>query len=120
MRFLLTFVLFCFLPVLFAAVTPEQEGTNHLANPALKISADNKTLEGWINYNPANPFSVVTDESNTLRVSGKTDGKTAFGLKQTIEYEKPSVKPINIGGWSRASDVKRGAEYCFFLDILHL
>ena len=119
MRSLLTLFLFCLLPALFAKISPADEGKNHLINPALKISADGKTLEGWKNYNPANPFSVVTDESNTIRVSGKSDGKTGFGLKQEIEYEVPSKKPINIGGWSKASDVKRGAEYCIYLDILH-
>ena len=119
MRKLLTLALLCLSVILLANVSPEQEGKNHLVNPGLKISADGKTLEGWKNYTPSNPFSVVTDESNTLRVSGKTDGKTAFGLKQTVIYEVPSLKPINIGGWSRASDVKRGAEYCVYLDIQH-
>ena len=119
MKHLLTLSLFLLTVFSFAKVSPAQEGKNHLLNPELKISADGKTLEGWDDYNPENPFSVVSDESNTLRVSGKTDGKTAFGLKQKITYEVPSLKPINIGGWSRASDVKRGAEYCVYLDILH-
>ena len=119
MKLLILAIFFGFSTLYGAKVTAIQEATNHLTNPALEISKDGKTLSGWENFNPKNPYTVVTDESNTLRVSGKSDGKIAFGLKQTIEYLTPSIKPINISGWSRASDVKRGAEYCIFLDILH-
>ena len=119
MKTFLFAVFLCFSTLWAGKISSQQENTNHLTNPKLAISKDGKELLGWENFNPKNPYVVVTDESNTLRISGKSDGKVAFGVKQTIEYLTPSVKPINISGWSRATDIKRGAEYCIFLDILH-
>lgn len=107
------------LPKATARVLPEQEGKNHLLNPALKFAPDGKTLPGWDSYNPDNPISAVTDESNTLRVGGSCDEKKQFGLKQTVEYAEPSLKPINFSGWSKAQDVGRGTQYCLYLDICH-
>jgi hypothetical protein len=107
------------LPPASVTVNPKQETVNHLFNPALKIAADGKTLPGWENYNTRNPFSVEGDESNTLRICGRSDEKNAFGLRQIVAYSVPSLKPVNFSGWSKASNVARGTEYRIYLDILH-
>ncbi|MBR4220654.1 MAG: hypothetical protein IKR81_05830, partial [Victivallales bacterium] len=75
---------------------------NELINPGLEANADGK-LPGWISFQEENPYRVVHDvvQEGKCAVFGETTPeKRAFGIKQVIQYDKPSKAPVIFGGWS--------------------
>ncbi len=94
---------------------------NELINPGLEANEDGN-LPGWLIFHAENPYKVVRDvvQEGKCAVFGETTPeKRVFGIKQVIQYDKPSMAPVIFGGWSKCENVTTARDYCVYLDIFY-
>ncbi|MCK5802965.1 MAG: DUF4091 domain-containing protein [Lentisphaeria bacterium] len=75
---------------------------------------------GWGVYVGAPVLDPAEKRSGASTVKLVSSGPNGgAGLVQILEYDKPDIRPIVIGGWSKCQNVSGGGDYAIYLDIFY-
>ncbi len=95
-----------------AVFVPGVQGTNELKNPSFETSGS------WEPYGGGFRRDNTVSHSGGWSILCDTGGRDGVvGAVQYINYEKPDVRPVFFGGWSRAEKLK-SLEYSLYIDII--
>ena len=92
---------------------------NELTNPGFEETAADR-LTTWTPYGRGYALEATEVQSGKFVVCCETESdQDGMGIAQVIRYDQPDMRPIIVGGWSRAEQVGAGGDYCLYLDVLY-